>query len=366
MNINFVIHSFDSNFSGGVARVVAHLANLFHKNIDCQVRIYSLSPVQQPAFELHDGIELICLNVHKFATSHYKGVCKLFWIFEFYKIFNNLLLKNSSNNIWLTTSLPLNFLFCLLKNHYQNLIIIGCEHTSSGYQNSMYLKLLKKIILKKLNYIIALTKEDDDYYKILGLNSRLIPNPIDLPNKNLMNNRDYLIYVGRFSEEKQPLLALQIYHKSKLYKKGIIFRMFGIGNCDLLRKYINQNNLVDFVEIIIGEMNVDRIYGDAYGLIMTSKVEGLPMVLLEAISRNIPCVAFDCPYGPRNIIKNSKNGFLIPVGDTEKFVNVLKDGSLEVFHSLDISKSVSYYLEDNILNLWENLFDELPMNKKCI
>ena len=54
---------------------------------------------------------------------------------------------------------------------------------------------------------------------------------------------------------------------------------------------------------------------------MTSRFEGFPMVLLEALSSGLPCIAFDCPVGPRALISNQYNGFLINEGRNEDFVN---------------------------------------------
>ncbi|MFD1464874.1 glycosyltransferase [Lapidilactobacillus mulanensis] len=61
----------------------------------------------------------------------------------------------------------------------------------------------------------------------------------------------------------------------------------------------------------------------ADALLLSSKFEGLPMVLLEAMSHGIPCVSSDCPTGPADIIQDGKNGFLYPLGNTGKLHHAL-------------------------------------------
>ncbi|MES0389760.1 glycosyltransferase, partial [Proteus mirabilis] len=115
------------------------------------------------------------------------------------------------------------------------------------------------------------------------------------------------------------------------------------------------------VKIIKDEINIDNIYKNAYALILTSKIEGFGMVLIEAISKGVPCVAYDCPNGPRNIIQNGLNGYLIPINNRELFIdslikikNIKKDlnfiNSIKKFDLVSIKKSYQSLL----LELSEN------------
>ena len=85
------------------------------------------------------------------------------------------------------------------------------------------------------------------------------------------------------------------------------------------------------------------------------------MVLLEAMAFGIPCISFDCPSGPRDIIENEKNGYLVPNGDTEAFKN-----TLEKLLSLDEAeknkliegayKTVNEWDTDRIMSLWDEIY----------
>ena len=84
--------------------------------------------------------------------------------------------------------------------------------------------------------------------------------------------------------------------------------MYGHGDCENeLEQYILDKGYGKYIQIIKGETDPDIIYQDAFALILTSKIEGFGLVLLEAMARKIPCLSFKIPYGPLNIIKNGES-----------------------------------------------------------
>jgi glycosyltransferase involved in cell wall biosynthesis len=70
--------------------------------------------------------------------------------------------------------------------------------------------------------------------------------------------------------------------------------------------------------------NIEEKYAESSIFVLSSRYEGFGMVLIEAMSFGIPCVSFDCNYGPSDIIKDNEDGFLIKNGD-EKFCRKLQE-----------------------------------------
>ncbi|MDD2169058.1 glycosyltransferase [Glaesserella parasuis] len=362
MKINFVVYSFNQDNTGGVTRVVANLANQFCKHSDMSVTIYSLSECSSLAFEIDQNINLKPLDMEFYTPKQYSGFRKILWVFNIFKKLEYIV-KEEKDAIWLSTSTPFNVVFGLIKMKYPDIKVIGCEHTSTVYSKGLLFDKLKSFFLKKLNYTIALTKQDKEYYEKIGINNvEVIPNSIssELFINHFNFQRKYVIYVGRFEEEKQPLLALDVYQKSKLFEKGISLKMFGAGSqLENIKDYIQQNKLEDYVELISGENRIDKIYNNAYALLLTSKVEGFPMVILESIARNVPVLSFDVPYGPRNIIQHHKNGFLIEPYDVETYCSYLLSSELKEIHNQDISYTVTSFTDSKILKLWLDLFKKV-------
>ncbi|MEZ2708521.1 glycosyltransferase [Proteus mirabilis] len=364
--LNIIVHSFDKSNIGGVTRVISDIANLLVDNT-LHVRIISLGKVNTPAFYIKDNIELLSLNMKNYDTRSYKGVMKIFWFINSFLYLTKIKSKEKYKcEIWYSTSPPLVYLLPLLKRKGD--ILIGCTHTSNTYKKNIpFFYELNSFLLKKYEKIIALTIQDLNSYKKIGVSTKLIPNGIDLSNSlnhftSMEHSNKNIIFVGRLSPEKDPIEALNIFYKSKLFKQGFKLIYYGNGSLEFeLKNKIINLQLTQFVKIIKDEINIDNIYKNAYALILTSKIEGFGMVLIEAISKGVPCVAYDCPNGPRNIIQNGLNGYLIPINNRELFIdslikikNIKKDlnfiNSIKKFDLVSIKKSYQSLL----LELSEN------------
>lgn len=365
IKVNFVVHSLDRVNFGGVNKVVTDLANsLVDKEID--VTIYSIGLIENICCEISSKVKVVSLNRKKHSTNQYVGLNKLFWFVEIYFRFFKII-KKKKHEIWLTTSPPLNLLFSFFKYTFSDVKIIGCDHTSTIFSKGLLIDKIKYLLLKKLNYVVALTKEDKLFYEEHGLNTILIPNFINFSlAKELENKRNALIFVGRFSPEKQPLEALKIYHFSKLWAEGIHMRMYGSGSLESeIFDYIAVNNLNQYVRVVVGEQRPEIIYKDSIALIMTSKIEGFGMVLLEAISRNIPCLAYDCPYGPRNIIIDGLNGNLIEFGNLNDFLEKLKINNLnQLISNCMNNQTITQYDEKYVVSTWVELLTLITSESK--
>ena len=104
--------------------------------------------------------------------------------------------------------------------------------------------------------------------------------------------------------EKHSAWILEIYGEGSLRKE--------------LQDKIDSLNLTDTLVLKDNEKNIQSKYLEGSIYVMSSRYEGMPMVLLEAMSYGLPLVSFDCPCGPKDIIKDGKNGFLIKFGNTNE------------------------------------------------
>ena len=109
--------------------------------------------------------------------------------------------------------------------------------------------------------------------------------------------------------------------------------------------------------------NIHKELLDSSFLLMTSRYEGFPMVLLEAAECGLPMVSYDCPKGPAEIIRNGVNGFLVPAGDvralSEAVTRLADDPSLLRSMGEEARKTASAYGIEAIMAKWNALFTGL-------
>jgi len=139
------------------------------------------------------------------------------------------------------------------------------------------------------------------------------------------NDTPVLLGVGRFGPEKNFALLLRTFAKVCRQREMRLI-MLGDGEerdeLERLTRKMDMQNRVDFVGF---EENPYKYMARGSLLVMSSRFEGLPSVLVEALACGCPIVSTDCPSGPREILENGKWGYLVPVGDEEALAEAITE-----------------------------------------
>jgi Glycosyltransferase len=208
------------------------------------------------------------------------------------------------------------------------------------------------VIAKRYDRFVVLTEEDKEFWGPLH-NIRVIPNPrtftFDAP-ATLDNHQ--VLAVGRYSYQKGFDILLDAWRK--MDTTGWNLRIAGSGD-DLGPLPGN---------VILGpSTDIKEEYQKSAFLVMSSRYEGLPMVLLEAQAAGLPAVAFTCKCGPRDVITDGENGFLVPEGDVDGLATgmrrLMDDPGLRRSMGAAAYSNSDKYDKERIMSLWENLFQEL-------
>ena len=217
-------------------------------------------------------------------------------------------------------------------------------------------------IVGRYERFVVLTEEDKQQWGNLE-NICVIPNCIkDIPTAkaDLINER--VISVGRVSYQKGFDLLLQAWKKVTVHYPSWKLCIIGGGDKSQLCKLIHDLQIDDTVQLLPPTRHIQQEYLKSSLYVMSSRYEGLPMVLLEAMSCGLPIVSFACPCGPKDIIDNTF-GSLVDNGDVTALANDMmlwmRDIDRRKRGGEQARKAVMKYNIETVMKSWIKLFEEV-------
>jgi glycosyltransferase involved in cell wall biosynthesis len=248
---------------------------------------------------------------------------------------------------------------------------ITWEHFNVNVNWHLLHPLSRKLAAMYSNKIVTLTKQDAKNYKnkFRAKNVVCIPNPItiDSTNKSPLTEKRVLA-IGRLTKQKGFDLLLEAWNKVQNKDNGWKLRIIGSGGMlSFLSDKIKEYNLSESIELVPSSDDVIAHYQAASIYVMSSRYEGLPLVLIEAMAMGLPIVSFDCETGPRDIIEDNVTGRLVPAFDVNKLAleldNLMNNEPKRKFFSDNAIKSAKKFDTGIIVDKWERLFHEIITNK---
>lgn len=250
---------------------------------------------------------------------------------------------------------------------------VSCDHTNSIVDNDTKVKKVQRFVGAKFaDKIITLTQEDRrNYIRKYGIAEDKIAYIYNwkedvLSNVTYNSESTKLVTVGRFDTQKGYDYLVQVAKKVLNEKSDWTWDIYGSGNKDevnKIRDLIIENDLQDKLFIKGLEKNQALIYGDKAIYVMTSRYEGLPLVLLEAQQYNLPIVSFRCPTGPNEIVEDGVNGYLVECYDTDKLsqklLELMGDEALRQSFSEHAKDNMDKFDKDKILKQWIELIETI-------
>ena len=218
--------------------------------------------------------------------------------------------------------------------------------------------------VRRFDKFVVLTEEDKGYWGNL-------PNITVIPNANTfatsqaaaLENKK-VIAIGRYTYQKGFERLIEAWNILSPGFPGWKLDIIGNGEeRDKLQDLIHAYHLDGQVTLVSPTKSIDKVYLDASLLAMSSRYEGLPMVLLEAQAFGLPIVSFACKCGPKDIVANGETGFLVEENDIEglarQLVKVMKDKNLRKQMGRKAKEASLRYAEDAVMAKWTALFDSL-------
>ena len=326
---------------GGIEKSVAALANMlcdkYEVEIACSYKLFDNS-----VFPVNDKVIIKYLTNVKPNRKEFKSAIRSKNIFKIFKeglyAIKTLLkrrstmvkyIKNCDSDVIIATR----DIFDEWLGDYgkEETLKIGWEH--NHYHNDFKYASNITRANRKLDYLVLVSNSLREFYSKELINSKCecvyIPNVIEsVPEKLAPLNNKRLVSVGRLSPEKGFMDLLKIY--TLLHKDYPDWKLDIVGDGvekEKLEKFIEEHELQDFVTLhgFRDKDYIDNLLHDSSIYLLTSYTESFGIVLIEAMSHGVPCIAFDSAEGTRELIQSGKNGYLIKNRSYTAFIKKVSD-----------------------------------------
>ena len=368
MNLLIFIHSLHS---GGAERVTANLANHWAAQ-GWRVTVVTLSSTAQDFYQLHPAVQRIALDVAGASGNALAAIG------------NNgrrvrtlrRVLRQVQPDVALAMMSTANMLLALAALGLKGVVVAGSERI---YPPRIPLgrawEALRARLYGHLHAMVALTSESANW---LAQHTRarripVIPNaaawplPVQMPSLPVPEcaaGQRILLAVGRLTEQKGFDLLIPAFQRLAPDFPDWQLVILGDGpDRPALQAQVASAGMEGRISLPGRAGNVGQWYEAADLYVMSSRFEGFPNTLVEAMAHGLPAVSFDCDTGPRDIIRHEVDGLLVPAGDVAALEAALRrlmgDAALRQqwgARALEVRKRFSM---ERVAGLWEDLFKEL-------
>lgn len=176
------------------------------------------------------------------------------------------------------------------------------------------------------------------------------------------------IMVGRYNEAKGYEYITEAWETVHKRHHDWILNIYGSGEMrDDVERWIKERNLQDTMIMHEPTIHIMEKYTESSICVLSSRYEGFTLVIMEAMSCGVPCVSFDTPFGPRNIITDGEDGILVDYLNTKALADsickVIEDENLRKRLGMNAKRNIQRFSQETIMQQWQNLFHSLINNR---
>ena len=247
------------------------------------------------------------------------------------------------------------------RKNYRNIDQANASIIKKVIQHYWTRQLIKKI--KLLDQFVVLCEEDKVQYPELQ-NSCVIPNPLTFfPDQVSTTTSKQVLAVGRYEPQKGFDLLLQAWKIVQEKCPDYHLEIYGAGDYTPYNQLIQELHLENSCHLHGPVKNIMEKYLDSALFVLSSRFEGFGMVITEAMACGVPAVAFACPCGPKDIIKDGEDGILVENGNIDQLAQqicyLLDHESIRQEMGKKARENIERFKIEHVGKQWENLFQEI-------
>lgn len=371
-------------YAGGIQRITISKANALSQIDENEVWIIVTDNKQKPVLPIDKKVHIIDLGINYFEDdwkSRWHVIKGILVKRIQHKRKLEIVLNQINPDIVISTGTSeKNFLPKIRVN--SNPSFIREIHCTKNYRmlaaNNLFEKSLAifgdffdySLFINKYDKIVVLTEEDKSNNWKNNPKVIVIPNPLTSPCKQKATlEAKKVIAVGRLVYQKnfQSLIKAWV-HVAQIHPDWIL-EIWGEGSLKIeLENLIDQLNLKRHVFLKGYTYDIQSKMLNASIFVLSSIFEGFGLVIVEAMSCGLPIVSYACPCGPKDIINNGKDGFLVDINNEFKLAykinHLIENEELRQQMSDAAILKAKQYNTENIIPIWRNLFSTLTNYKQ--
>jgi len=313
---------------GGAERVVTDLCEYLAKE-GRHVTLLTLSGEDKDVYRLSNRVSRVRIEIRRTSNSIFQTLRNAVWHIQKIK----LTIQSCQPDVVISFIDQTN-VRVLLSLINTNIPAIVSERIHPAYHDiGKIWKIARRLTYPFAQALVVQTSDVRDwaskYYKQKCI--YVIPNAFRSQrfgnmtrSKTSLLKPSLILAVGRLNRQKGFDLLIEAFRRSELAEQNWHLAILGEGpERDALESQINSASFNNAVSLPGFVQHIAEWYAKADMFILSSRYEGFPNALLEAMQYSLPCIAFDCPSGPSDIIDHGKNGLLVPPQNLEALKNAL-------------------------------------------
>ena len=358
---------------GGLERVLVEKANYLATHNGNEVFMLTISQGEHPfPFPLDNMVTHADLNIPFYTQYQYSGIRRLLSLRRLHRDCRKGIrqqLNYINPDVILCPRIEFVKDICKVKGYTPLVFESHSSFWTSRFERAGLLRRLHTWWMnqsaKQAQAVVTLTEGDAAAWRKVNNHVFVIPDVVHLNEKDVYSNVDAksAVFVGRLSRQKNIGCLLSIWQLVRQRHPDWQLHVYGEkGDIEepLWQQLHEEGNGVTVHSPTTEILNV---YQQHAMLLLTSRYEPFGMVLPEAMSCGLPVIAFDCPYGPADIITDDMDGFLVKDWDIMSFADkvclLMENQDLRQQMGQAAIRSSQRYRSDRIMSVWQELFESL-------
>jgi glycosyltransferase involved in cell wall biosynthesis len=353
----------DSLKPGGAERVASVMANCWAQKLK-QVTLITLKK-ECPFYELDDRVNYRKLGISNRSPSWFSGILNTF------SRITSLCrcLKEINPDVVISFFPDINIL-SIISSRITGIPVIINERTHPGKRSiQRRWKLASRLFYRFANRLVIQTEGAGQFFRNFGVKTSVVPNPVRAQNNQGYYVRENLIIsAGRLVPLKGFDRLIRAFAQSSVYPEWKLAILGEGSERDSLENLSREVGVKEYVSMPGLVKNIDKYYQRASIFVSSSFYEGFPNALAEAMSSGIPCISFDCEFGPSELIRDNKNGMLITEGNIDHMAEAIYELANDAHKREHLGNQAKADMEklfsvDRVMSEWENVVMEVVQEK---